>query len=65
MFFFICFDLTIREWQSEREVYTETLSRALFSAFMLSDAHVTLSIHLSTFTVECRIEKSFHRVITR
>ena len=43
---------------------THTLTRT-FSAFELSDAHVTHSAQFSTFSVQGRIEKSFHQVIRR
>ena len=62
--FFTSVDLIIREGQSERELCTDTLSRS-FSAFQLSDAHVTQFAHFSTFTVQGRSEKSFQQVTRR
>ena len=43
---------------------THTLTQT-FSALWLSDAHLTYSAQFSTFTVQGRIEKSFHQVMRR
>ena len=51
-------------WTFDLSSQNRTLTRTL-SAFQFSDAHVTHTAHFSTITVQDRIEKSFHRVISR
>ena len=67
----ICFSVIILRLDGRRvtirtEVYTDTRSHAHFvSVPALRWWQVTHSVHFSTFTVQGRIEKSFHQVIRR